>query len=346
MAEYPLVSVVIPHFNGREILRANLAALVATTYPHMEVIVVDNASTDKSTDGLEAEFDTVRVVRNPVNTGYAGGCNAGFAVSTGELVLFLNNDTTFAPDWLAPLVQRMCSDERIAAVQPKLLAHGSSGFFDYSGAAGGLMDVFGFPFALGRIFFSLEKDAHQYDVSRDIFWASGTALLVRRSALQRVGVFDEDFFAHMEEIDLNWRFHLAGLRVVSEPASVVLHSSGSTLAADSFLKMYLNHRNSVIMLLKNYSAKTLLWVLPVRLLLEAVTVVFSLLRFDLRRVRAVVAAFGAVLLRLPATLRKRSAVQKLRCAPDPEILRKLYRGSIVFQYFVRRKTRVGELGLQ
>ncbi len=335
MTRQSMVSIVIPHYNGKEILYDCLASLSKTDYSNREVIVVNNASTDGSVDSLAGDFPWVLLVNKTKNSGYAGGCNAGYAAGSGEFVLFLNNDTTFAPGWLTPLVTQMQQDALIAAVQPKLLAQTQPNMFDYSGAAGGMMDVFGFPFALGRIFFSLEKDENQYDISRNIFWASGTAVMVRRSALEAVGAFDEDFFAHMEEIDLCWRFHLAGYRVVSEPASVVFHNSGSTLRPDSFLKMFLNHRNSVLMLIKNYSAVSLLWVLPIRLLLEVLAVLFSLLKLDFVRVRAVIAAFFAVLLQLPKTFKKRALVQKSRKVVDATIQEKLHRRSIVLDYFLR-----------
>jgi len=333
----PFVSIVIPHYQGREMLYKCLFALLKTDYKNLEIIVVDNASTDGSVDALSEDFGKVVVTRNQENCGYAGGCNSGFLQSKGEFVLFLNDDTFFDSDWLKPLVGRIISDQRIAAVQPKLLAAASPEKFDYSGAAGGLMDIFGFPFSLGRLFFSLEEDRGQYDQSREIFWASGTAFLVRRSVIEQVGLFDESFFAHMEEIDLNWRMMLVGYKIVSEPASVVYHNSGSTLRPDSFKKMYLNHRNSILMLLKNYEFLSLVWILPIRLFLDLMAVGFALIKLDFTRLRAIIAAhFGALAL-LPTALKNRVAVVKIRAVRDKEIWTKMYFGSIVFGYFFRRR---------
>lgn len=341
----PYVSIIIPHFNGREILSNCLGCIEKTTYQNKEVILVDNASTDNSAFDAEKEFPWLKVIHNQENVGYAGGCNIGFEASKGELVLFLNNDTEFAPDWLDALRDAFSKDKNIAACQPKLLALKNPDTFDYSGAAGGLIDVFGYPFAKGRIFFELEPDNEQYDVSSDIFWASGTAFIVRRKAMQEVGLFDEDFFAHMEEIDLNWRLHLAGYRVVSVPKSVVYHNSASTLKANSFKKQFLNHRNNLYMLLKNYQLFTLLWIFPARLLLELVTILFALLRFDFTRVYAVCAALGSLVLKIPIIVEKHNRVLRIRKCRDAEIFAKMYRGSIVLDYFIRGKKTVNELKL-
>lgn len=341
----PYVSIIIPHFNGWEILNNCLKCIEKTSYENKEVILVNNASTDRSAFAAEKEFSWLKVVHNQENVGYAGGCNTGFEASKGELVLFLNNDTEFAPNWLDALIDTFAKDENIAACQPKLLALKKPDTFDYSGAAGGLIDIFGYPFAKGRIFFELEKDNGQYNVSSDIFWASGTAFMVRRKVMLEVGSFDEDFFAHMEEIDLNWRLHLAGYRVVSVPTSVVYHNSASTLKANSFKKQFLNHRNNLVMLLKNYQFSTLLWIFPARLLLELMTVLFALIKFDFTRVRAVCAALGALVFNAPKIIKKRKDVHRIRKLSDADIFSKMYKGSIVLDYFFRGKKTVNQLKL-
>lgn len=330
----PLVSIVIPHHNGKEILFDCLSSLEKTDYPTREVIVVNNASTDGSVEKAQKKFPWICVVENQSNLGYAGGCNSGLEKAGGKYALFLNNDTVFGPDWLKIIVEVCEENEQIAACQPKILSLANRRQFDYSGAAGGLIDRFGYPFAKGRLFFTNEIDNHQYDDGGDIFWASGTALLVRKTALDEVGHFDEDFFAHMEEIDLNWRFHLAGYRVVSVPKAVVYHNSGSTLKPDSPKKIFLNHRNSLIMLLKNYQLKNLIWILPIRIFLEIMTMVYCLIKLDFVRMKAVPAAFINILMNLKKIVSKRKHVAGIRKLPDSEIFQKMYRGSIVFEYFI------------
>lgn len=339
----PFVSIIIPHFNGREILHTCLKSLKRTAYSNKEVILVNNASTDDSAEGIEEVYEGIKVVNNERNLGYAGGCNSGLEYARGDYVLFLNNDTSFEPDWLAKMIEACEHDSQIAACQPKILSLSDPNTFDYAGAAGGLIDRFGYPFARGRIFFTLEKDENQYDNGGDVFWASGTALLIRKSVLDEVGRFDEDFFAHMEEIDLNWRMHLAGYRVVAAPDAVVYHNAGSTLKPDSPKKVLLNHRNSLMMILKNYEGKNLLWIFPVRILLEFLTIFYSLLKLDFIRLKAVVSSLGQVILNFPKIMRKRKQVQKLRNVSDSEVFKKMYRGSIVFDYFVRGVRRVSDL---
>lgn len=344
MAEIPLVSIIIPHLAGKEILRNCLSSLKKTHYPNTEVIVVDNGSTDNSVEDVQEIFPGIHVVKNEKNRGFAGGCNAGLHVSHGEYVLFLNDDTEIVdPEWLSFLVESCEADRKIAACQPKLLSLKNPESFDYAGAAGGLLDIFGFPFACGRIFFTIEQDNQQYDNKSEIFWASGTAMFARKSALAKVGDFDEDFFAHMEEIDLSWRLHLAGYKVIAVPQAVVYHNAGSTLTTDSYLKVLLNHRNSLAMLLKNYAWKNLVWIFPARILLEFIAAIYSLVKRDFVRLRAVFHALGYLIFHAKEIIVKRKQVQRIRKKDDFQIFHKMHRGSIVFAYFVKGVRSVEEL---
>jgi GT2 family glycosyltransferase len=343
MDQLPLVSVIIPHFNGKEILARCLKSLESTTYANYEIILVDNASTDDSIDFVRESYPAVRIQSNRSNRGYAGGCNDGLTIATGNYLVFLNNDTTVAPDWLTELVSHCDGRNDIAACQPKILSISCRDYFDYAGAAGGLIDIFGYPFAKGRILFTIEKDEGQYDSGGDIFWASGTAMFVRRDLFEKLGGFDEDFFAHMEEIDLNWRLQLARYRVISVPSAVVYHQSGSTLQADTYRKLYLNHRNSWIMLLKNYQLHSLIGVVPVRMVLDGLTLVYAVLKLDYRRFFALLTAWLAVVLNLPACARKRRQVRRLRSVSDRGIRDRMFSGSIVWQYFVKNKKTASSL---
>ena len=243
----PLVSVIIPHWNGTEVLSECLESLVQTAYPNYEIIVVDNASTDGSPDWVSLNFPQVKLVKNDQNYGYAGGCNRGAGAADGEFVVFLNNDTVQDHHWLDGLVDFMNLNPNVAAVQPKILNFFEREKFDYAGGAGGWLDVLGFPFVRGRVFLEREADEGQYDKMRPIFWASGTAIMVRKYDFETAGGFDETFFAHQEEIDLCWRFHLMGREVWSSPGSVVFHKNAVTLPMFSRQKQYLNHRNSLLM---------------------------------------------------------------------------------------------------
>jgi GT2 family glycosyltransferase len=342
----PSVSVVIPHFNGVPILDACLKSLGQCDASEIEIIVVDNGSSDNSIAHIEAHYPHVRIFANKTNRGFAGGVNDGILQANGNYILILNNDTTHEPNWISPLVTAMESDDTIAAVQPKLLSAKNPDTFDYSGAAGGLMDRFGFPFALGRIFTNMEKDTGQYNTPTDIFWASGTALLVRKTALDVVGLLDEDFFAHMEEIDLCWRFKNHGYKIINEPKSIVYHHSGWTLPPDKYLKKYLNHRNNLVMLLKNLPATALVTMFPIRVFLEFVALGFSLLIRDWKRVIAIIHALGWVFVHLPSIWRKRhQAMKTVQKENVRKSLASTYQGSVFFDYFLRQKKTSNALNL-
>jgi len=342
----PRVTVIIPHWNGIEILEPCLKSLEASRYDNLGVVVVDNASTDDSVAFINKEFPHVQVIQNEENLGFAGGCNVGLREVESELYLILNNDTTHDPDWIVPLVDQIQKDPKVAAVQPKIMSAQNPELFDYAGGVGGLLDILAFPFALGRIFTSTEKDDGYYDSPQDIFWASGTALLIRGEAIEDVGMFDEDFFAHMEEIDLCWRFHNAGWRVVNAPQSRILHHSGWTLPPDRYQKKYLNHRNNLMMIIKNYPFAYLAAILPARIALEGVAFVFSALIRDWKRMAAITMAVGWNLMHPFLLIRKHHEAGKKRTPQAVSTtIRRMYGGSIFFQYFLRGRKRARDIEL-
>lgn len=322
---HPKVDIIIPHYNGTEILLGCLSTLSKTTYPNYLVTIVDNGTTDESLSLAKARFPSIQVLKAGRNLGYAGGCNFGFERTTGKYAVFLNNDTEQEPNWLSELVAIAESDERIASLQPKMLSiqarRRGEKIFDYAGAAGGMMDKLGYPYCLGRILDKTEADRGQYDASAPIFWASGAAMFVRRSALEKVGLFDEDFFAHMEEIDLCWRLWKAGYWLYSAPKSVVYHYGGATLAHQHPRKVYLNHRNNVMMLTKNADAWRLYWLLPLRFGLEVAATLFYLKSKRPDAAKATLAALAWNVGHLFAHLAKRRALAQWRKRSDGEIFK-------------------------
>lgn len=336
---HPLVSIIIPHIGSTGILTDCLRSVSQTTYPSYDIVVVDN-SLELQPETLPGYGTNLKCIHNSKNLGFAGGCNVGIKAAQGEYVVILNNDTVVDSGWLEPLIETMEKDHKVAACQSRLLSKTSKGKLDYAGAMGGLIDIFGYPFALGRLFDTLENNESTYPGKYDIFWASGTAAIWRKSAITEVGLFDEDFFAHMEEIDLSWRLHLRGYGLQSSTDSKVYHFSGYSLGHDHWRKMYLNHRNSLVMLLKNYQLKSLLWIYPVRLVLEFVTAIASFLSFNWKRTFAVLLAQIYLIGHLVMIARKRGVVQKLRTKDDSYILKKMYFGSVVWQYYIRRKRKV------
>ena len=268
--ELPVVSVVILNWNGKTYIEKFLPYLLASTYGNKKIIVADNASTDESVNFLQQYFPGVEVIINQTNEGFAKGYNSALKKIKSDYYVLLNSDVEVTPGWIEPVIALMESDKQIAACQPKILAYNNRNRFEYAGAAGGWIDMFGYTFSRGRIFDEVEEDSGQYDNIAPCFWASGAALFVRAETYHAAGGLDEYFFAHQEEIDFCWRLQLAGYKVYVQPKSVVYHIGGGTLAKGHNLKVYLNFRNNLIMLAKNLPFATSLWKIPFRLGLDAI----------------------------------------------------------------------------
>jgi GT2 family glycosyltransferase/ubiquinone/menaquinone biosynthesis C-methylase UbiE len=330
----PLVSVVIPHQADAEVLLACLQSITRdTSYSNYEICVVDNASSDGSVALAKQRFPQIQVVRNEQNLGYAGGCNSGIQATRGAYVLLLNNDTEVEPGWLRELVNTAESDASLGACQPKIRSLRERTRFEYAGAAGGLLDLYAYPFSRGRLMGHVEVDRGQYDDPIEVFWASGVCILLRRAALADTGGLDEVMFCYMEEIDLCWRLHLMGWRVGYVPTAIVYHIGYYSLDMRMVRRMTLNHRNSMIMLIKNYSARSLAWILPIKVGLELFILTGALLR-NPQRSRAVLLSFGWLVTHVPTLIRLRREVQARRRVPDAAIFEQLYLGMAPLWYFV------------
>ena len=325
MDSSPSVDIIIPHFKRRDMLERCLDSLEKTSYPSMSILVVDNGGSQAGLVFLVKRYRNARLLRLPENRGYAGGCNEGLKHSSADYVVFMNDDTEHDPLWLDSLVSAALEDTDTGALQPKILSlkdynKGKKGF-EYAGAAGGMIDRMGYPWCLGRTFSTIELDRGQYDDGQDIFWASGVAMFVKRSVAEELGGFDEEFFMQMEEIDLSWRMKLAGYHVRSVPSSVVLHEGGASLQGGTAEKIYFNHRNNVAMILKNRSMAGLLWVIPLRLLLEVFAGLYYLTQFPgaPKKSGAVFRALAYNIRNLACTMKKRQKVQAMRIVGDRTI---------------------------
>jgi GT2 family glycosyltransferase len=274
------IAIVILNWNGKHFLQQFLPSVLSSSYPHYEVVVVDNGSADDSVAFLEENYPGMRRILFQQNLGFAKGYNEALKQIEADYYVLLNSDVEVTANWLEPMVQLLESDPSIAACQPKLLSFKNRKLFEYAGAAGGWLDKYGYPFAKGRIFDICEEDHGQYDQSEPVFWASGAALFIRANVFHEVGGFDEYFFAHQEEIDLCWRIQLAGYKIYSCPSSVVYHVGGGTLPRGNTKKTYLNFRNNKIMLSKNLPFRKRIWVMSVRNVLDAISAWKGLLTGD------------------------------------------------------------------
>lgn len=246
------IAVIILNWNGEKLLREFLPSVVANTPSDLaDVIVADNGSTDGSLDLLRNEFPSVKVLPFSENLGFAGGYNRALHETGYKYTLLLNSDVEVAPGYLEPLFDFMERHPEVGAVQPKILSYRDKTKFEYAGAAGGFIDRNGYPYCRGRIFDTVETDNGQYDSPIQVFWATGAALFVRTEIYEKADGLDEQFFAHMEEIDLCWRMQLLGYQLWCIPAAVVYHLGGGSLPAENPRKTYLNFRNNLLMLYKN-----------------------------------------------------------------------------------------------
>ena len=255
-------AVVILNWNTKEYLERFLPGLLTSAADGAEIIVADSASTDGSMEMLSEKFPSVRQIRLDKNYGFTGGYNRAFKAVCSlpeavdlEYFVLINSDIEVQKDWLGPLTAWMDSHPDCAACAPKLHSWYEKDSFEYAGAAGGLLDSFGYPFCRGRVLKRVEKDTGQYDSPAQVFWATGACLMVRKAEYSKMGGLDDRFFAHMEEIDLCWRLQLEGKSIFIVPESVVWHLGGGTLPNDSPWKLKLNYRNNLLML-QNNLAKT------------------------------------------------------------------------------------------
>ena len=337
------VSVIIPHWNGIDVLSECLDSLGKSNYKNIEIIVVDNASSDGSQDWIRSNHPNIILVQNKSNLGYAEGCNVGAKSSSGEYLIFLNNDTVQNENWIESLVDFLNLNRNVAAVQPKILNYFDRTKFDYAGGCGGWIDVLCFPFARGRLFLNLEKDEGQYEKIRPIFWASGTALMIRKKMFIDLNGFDKTFFAHQEEIDLCWKIHLSGKEVWSVPTSVVFHKNAVTLPMFSRKKQYLNHRNSLLMMLTNYSLPMTLYLFPIRLSLEFVALFYALFCFDINHFIGIIQSLLWIITHPHIIVSRRIRTRKIRKLKDAKIIKNMYWGSVVFDHYIRRKKKSVDL---
>ena len=331
------VAIIILNWNGEKLLREFLPSVVKNTNADLgRVVVVDNHSTDGSWRCLEQEFPDVERVLFEDNFGFAGGYNRAIEMIEAEYVVLLNSDVEVAPGWLEPLVAVLDRDEKVAAVQPKILAYRDKNKFEYAGAAGGYIDYLGFPFCRGRVMDTTEQDYGQYDDEVDVFWATGASLCIRRDVYRVAGGLDEAFFAHMEEIDLCWRLKNGGYTLKVVPSSVVYHLGGGSLPMNHPRKLFLNYRNNLLMLHKNLCAKQRKKIFFARVLLDTMAGGLFLLKGQWSNTRSVIRAYKAF-----------REMRKVYPVPERSVsLSGIYPRSIVLDYFLRGKKKFSDLNFK
>ncbi|MCK4677646.1 MAG: glycosyltransferase family 2 protein [Bacteroidales bacterium] len=330
------VAVVILNWNGKNFLEQFLPQVIKYSAKDAEIIVADNASTDESLAFLRKTYPEIRLIINPFNGGFSKGYNDSLSQIEAKYYILLNSDVEVTPGWINPIIDLMDNDKSIAACQPKILSFHEREKFEYAGAAGGFIDKFGYPFCRGRLFQSIEKDHGQYDDSVEVFWATGACMFVRAEYFHQLGGLDNDFFAHMEEIDLCWRMKRRGYKIVFCPSSVVYHVGGGTLPKKSAFKTYLNIRNNLIMLYKNLPANRLFIVLFLRFFLDLIAAFKFLVDGGLNDFKAVFKAY----ISFYSTISRHKGKRKLQSHTK---VSGIYRGSIVFSHYLFRRKKFSQL---
>ena len=311
-----------------------MPSVVSNTPSEVRIIVADNGSTDDSVRFLKEQYPSVEIIEFDKNYGFAEGYNRALRLVEAEYYILLNSDVEVSEGWTQPLIEMLLSDEKIAAVAPKLISDVERDKFEYAGAAGGFIDYLGYPLCRGRILSTIEQDKGQYDTAREVFWASGAAFCCRAEVFHSLGGFDGDFFAHMEEIDLCWRMQLAGYKVMSEPKSVVYHLGGGTLPNESPGKLYLNYRNNLAMLFKCAPTAQRISAAILRPLADSLSVVIYLLKRQPQLAKATLKAYRDFFTWHKELGRKRKAIRGARVAESKQI----YKGSMVVRYMLGRHT--------
>lgn len=325
-------ALVILNWNGRHLLERFLPIVRKHTPNRVDLVVADNGSTDDSIGFMKANYPDIRIIRMEKNLGFTGGYNEALRKVEADIYILLNSDIEVTENWLEPCLKMFEDRQDLGALQPKIRSLRNKEYFEYAGAAGGFIDIFGFPFCRGRIFNTLEKDTGQYDKPTEIFWASGAALFVRANLFHEVEGFDRHFFAHMEEIDLCWRIQNKGYKVMYTPESIVFHLGGGSLPKSNPKKTYYNFRNNLWMLSKRMPAKWFYTLLLPRLLLDLLAAVSFLLQGKSKDSIAVLKAHLAFFRRLPELRREDQGSGKKLPAT-------CYRRSIIWDYFVMKKKR-------
>ncbi len=340
------LTIAVLNYNGVEMLESYLPKMLysASTVDY-NVVVIDNNSDDNSVEFVKEWYPEIEVVELSKNYGFAEGYNKGLKDVNTEFTVIINSDVLVSENWLDPIIAAFEEDKDLGAVQPMILSLEDKSFFEYAGAAGGYLDMFGYPFCRGRIFNTLEQDKKQYDSDAEVFWASGAAMVVRTKLFKGLGGFDGGFFAHQEEIDLCWRMKQAGYRIKCIHNSKIYHLGGGTLDYQDPKKDFLNFRNNLYLLTKNEYLVNLLWLIPAKLILDGIAGLKFLLDGKPKSTLSVIRAHMSFYIHLPLVIERRNKEQNwiLKNKINPPDMTGRYNGSIIWKYYIEGKKKFSNI---
>ena len=327
------IAVVILNWNGKKLLKTFLPSVVNFSQ-NATVYVADNASTDDSIEFIKENFPTVKIIANDKNGGFAKGYNDALKEVEADIYALVNSDVEVTENWLTPIIKEFTTDANTAIIQPKILDYKNKEKFEYAGAAGGFLDVLGYPYCRGRIFNTLEKDKGQYNDIIKINWASGACFFIRSNVYHQLGGFDEDYFAHQEEIDLCWRTNNLGHTIKYVGKTTIYHVGGATLNEENSYKTFLNFRNSLFSLVKNAPTNRVFFYVFIRLILDGVAGIRFTLQGRPIHTWAILKSHASFYKNLPKMISKRAKTHKGKHYST---------FSIVWSYFVLNRKKVNKL---
>lgn len=312
------VSIVVVNWNGKKFLKNCLDSLQKITYNATEIIVVDNNSTDGSGAFVKKYYPKVKIIENKKNYGYAGGANIGYKHASGSHVLFLNNDTVVTPGFIESLLADFRKDPTIGCVQSQMRLLNDKSILE---VVGDFISFTGFLYHYG---YRKKANLEKYNRQKIIFSPKGASMIFPRSLLQKIGLFDEDFFIFFEETDLCFRVWLAGYKVLYEPRSVIYHvSGGDTILSNKYnyeKRIYLIFKNMNCSYIKNFGTRNLLTIFPVSAITQTFMLIYFFVTFRFYLVRAIFKAYWWNILNFNKTLAKRRFIQsKIRKVSDKDI---------------------------
>ena len=319
------IAVVILNWNGEVLLERFLPSVVKFSGDAI-IYVADNASTDGSIAFLEKEYPEIKIIKNSTNGGFAQGYNEALQHVDADIFCLLNSDVEVTEGWLTTIPKAFNTLPKAAIIQPKVLDLLNKEYFEYAGAAGGYIDQLGYPFCRGRIFQTLEKDNGQYDDTKEIFWATGACMFVKKSVFVELNGFDSDYFAHQEEVDFCWRAKNHGHKVYYIGSSKIYHLGGSTLSNMNPKKTYLNFRNSLFSITKNLPRHKAFIIIFIRLLLDGIAAVRFIFQLRFKHFLAILRAHFSFYRQFGKMYKKREKTNFL--------LKYYTTKSIVWSYFV------------
>src|SRR5260221_2758489 len=315
----PKVSIIVVNYNGGKVFEDCLKSLKKLTYPNYELIIFDNGSTDGTQKYATHKSDK--------NLGFVGGNNKGLEKANGKYVLLLNNDTTVPTNLLDILVARMEKDETIGVVQPKIYLMDRAGYLDNAGSFFtkiGFLEHWGFN----------KKDSREFEKEVEIFSAKGACMLIRKDLIDKIGLFDDDYFAYFEESDFCFRVWISGFKVLFFPKTFIYHKVGFTTKTQNvnFLN-YLYYRNRINSLIKNLEFKNLIWIFPLHIFISFGIGFVFLIRGSVSNFLMIMRAIKWNFVNLNKTLNKRKKIQKYRIFSDKEIFERVGRAVNFGKFF-------------